>query len=181
MKSEVAGAADFSIVRYAQVWEDADVLLAGLDIRSGDTCLSIASAGDNALAMLARNPHRVVAIDLNPAQLACLELRVEAYRRLSHGELLELMGSRESRRRFEIYARCREGLSEDAKRFWDRRRGGIERGIGSVGKFERYFEIFRKAVMPLIHSRGMVDRLLAGGTLAERREFYRQCWDSARW
>src|SRR5437667_10051684 len=96
MKSEVQAAADFSMIRYAQVWEDADILLAGLEIRSGDTCLSIASAGDNALAMLAKNPHRVVAIDLNPAQLACREWRIEAYRRLSHEELLDSIGSRPS-------------------------------------------------------------------------------------
>jgi S-adenosylmethionine-diacylglycerol 3-amino-3-carboxypropyl transferase len=31
-------------------------LLAGLDVQSGDVCVSIASAGDNALALLARNP-----------------------------------------------------------------------------------------------------------------------------
>src|SRR5688500_5817596 len=134
MASEVEKSADFSMIRYAQVWEDADVLLEGLDIQSGDTCLAIASAGDNALARLARNPHRVVAIDLNPAQLACLELRVAAYRKLEHGELLELMGSRVSRRRGELYARCRAGLSEETRRFWDRRGREIWRGIGSAGK-----------------------------------------------
>ncbi len=181
MSSEVQRSADFSIIRYAQVWEDADVLLAGLNVQSGDTCLAIASAGDNALAMLARNPHRVVAIDLNSAQLACVELRVAAYRSLQHGELMELMGSRQSRRRQELYRRCRDGLSDDAKRFWDRRSAAISRGIGTAGKFERYFEIFRKAVIPLIHSRPTVDRLLRGGTLSHRRIFYREQWDTLRW
>ena len=55
MGSEVAAKADFTGIRYAQCWEDADVLLAGLDVKPGDTCLSIASAGDNALALLARS------------------------------------------------------------------------------------------------------------------------------
>ncbi len=54
MSSEAASHADFSAIRYAQCWEDADILLEGLGIRPGDTCLSIASAGDNSLAMLAR-------------------------------------------------------------------------------------------------------------------------------
>ena len=52
-RSEVEDRADFSHIRYAQVWEDADILLEGLNIQPGDVCLSIASAGDNALAMLA--------------------------------------------------------------------------------------------------------------------------------
>ncbi|MCP4042805.1 MAG: DUF3419 family protein, partial [Gammaproteobacteria bacterium] len=84
MSSEIESRADFSRIRYAQCWEDADILIQGLDIQPGDTCLSIASAGDNALAMLARNPQRVIALDLNPAQTACLELRVAAYRELQH-------------------------------------------------------------------------------------------------
>jgi S-adenosylmethionine-diacylglycerol 3-amino-3-carboxypropyl transferase len=80
MRSEAAMHADFTAVRYAQVWEDADVLLAGLDIQPGNVCVSIASAGDNALALLTKDPSRVIALDLSPAQLACLELRVAAYK-----------------------------------------------------------------------------------------------------
>src|SRR5437763_53270 len=50
MGSEVAARADFTGIRYAQCWEDADILLAGLDVQPGDVCLSIASAGDISLA-----------------------------------------------------------------------------------------------------------------------------------
>src|SRR5437764_11053298 len=107
MGTEVAARADFSGVRYAQCWEDADVLVAGLDVRPGDVCLSIASAGDNSLALLTRHPSRVIALDLSLAQLACLELRVAAYRVLSHPELLELIGSTPSTRRADLYRRCR--------------------------------------------------------------------------
>ena len=49
MQSEAASRADFSTIRYGQVWEDADVLLAGLDVQPGDVCLLIVLAGDNAL------------------------------------------------------------------------------------------------------------------------------------
>src|ERR1041384_7536931 len=82
VRSEAAERADFSAIRYAQVWEDADVLIEGLAIQPGDVCVSIASAGDNALALLTKDPSRVVALDLSPAQLACLELRVAAYKML---------------------------------------------------------------------------------------------------
>jgi S-adenosylmethionine-diacylglycerol 3-amino-3-carboxypropyl transferase len=84
---------DFSFIRYAQVWEDADVLLEALNIQPDDVCFSIASAGDNAMALLTQGPEKVVAVDLNPAQLACLELRVAAYRLLSYEELLALIGT----------------------------------------------------------------------------------------
>ena len=181
MRSEAAENADFSRIRYAQCWEDADVLLDALDIRPGDTCLSIASAGDNALALLTRDPKRVVAVDLSSAQLACLELRVAAYRELEHAELLELIGSRPSDDREALYQRCRPLLRRDARVFWDAHQEEVRRGIGSAGKFERYFATFRNRVLPLVHGRRRIERLLAGGDLETRREFYEREWDSWRW
>lgn len=181
MRSEAADRADFSDVRYAQVWEDADVLLAGLDVQPADVCLSIASAGDNALALLTRDPSRVVALDLSPAQLACLELRIAAYRTLTHPELLELIGSRASSRRGELYARCRVALSGTARTFWDARAGSIAAGIGSAGKFERYFALFRNRLLPLVARGEKVAELLRPKPVEERRRFYEARWDTWRW
>jgi S-adenosylmethionine-diacylglycerol 3-amino-3-carboxypropyl transferase len=181
MRSEAAGKADFSGVRYGQCWEDADILLEALDVQPGDTCVSIASAGDNSLALLAASPARVIALDLSPAQLACLELRVAAYRTLSHGEMLELLGSRPSHRRVALYERCRPALSQAVAQFWDARHQAVAAGIGSAGKFERYFALFRERVLPLIHSRRMVERLLAGGPQHAREQFYERQWNTLRW
>jgi len=168
-------------IRYAQCWEDADVLVEGLDVQPGETCLSIASAGDNALALLTQDPERVVAIDMSAAQLACLALRVAAYRCLEHGELLELIGSCSSTRRITLYDRCRPVLEEGPRRFWDAHPALIERGIGRVGRFEQYFRLFRRWVLPWIQSDDTVERLLEGGTLNERRAFYDEQWDQWRW
>lgn len=179
--ASIARRADFSEIRYAQCWEDADVLLAGLDVQPGDTCLSIASAGDNTLALLAQRPGRVIALDLSEAQLACLELRVAAYRALSHSELLELIGSRPSCQRLELYRRCRSQLSPATRSFWDVQHVAIEAGIGGAGKFERYFALFRRRVLPLVHSRARVRQLLRGGSAAARQEFYAHSWDTWRW
>lgn len=179
--TEAAAHADFSSVRYAQCWEDADVLVQALAPGPGHVCLSIASAGDNALALLSRPGVRVIAVDLNPAQLACLELRVAAYRELTHAELLELIGSRPGPHCPALYARCRKQLSPAALAFWDRHPAEIAAGIGSAGKFERYFKLFRTRIMPLIHSRQQVARLLAGGEQVQREEFYSRQWDTWRW
>ncbi|MGO8670808.1 MAG: DUF3419 family protein [Capsulimonadaceae bacterium] len=181
MRTEIAEHADFSIIRYAQCWEDAGVLLDGLDIRAGDVCVSIASAGENALAMVSRGPARVIALDLSAAQLACVELRVAAYRTLEHHELLELIGSRPSDRRGDLYRRCREKLSAGVRAFWDGHPAEITAGIGSAGKFERYFALFRTRILPLVHSRATVERLLRGGSPAEREEFYHRVWNNRRW
>lgn len=181
MSSEAAAQADFSILRYAQVWEDADVLLEALDIQAEDDCLSIASAGDNALAMLAKGPRTVIALDMNPAQLACLELRVAAFRHLEYREILELIGSAAGDRRPQLFAAIRSILSPAARRFWDSRPEAVAGGIGHAGKFENYFRIFRERVMPLVHSRRTIARLLEPMEPAARRRFYEEIWNSRRW
>lgn len=179
--SEAARHADFSVIRYAQCWEDADLLVDALNVQPGQVCLSIASAGDNALALLARKPARVIALDLNAAQLACLELRVAAYRDLSHDQLLKLIGSRPSEQRAALYQRCRPNLSAAVRDFWDARPEVIAAGIGGAGKFENYFTLFRERVLPLVHSQRRVEQLLHGGTRQARDRFYDDEWDTWRW
>lgn len=172
---------DLAPLRYAQCWEDADVLLRALDVRPEHTCLSIASGGDNTLAILSRRPRRVIAIDMNPAQIACLELRVAAYRTLAHRELLELVGSLPSSRREDLYRRCRPLLAAQSRSFWDSQPAAVQRGIGEAGNFERYLALFRTRILPCMHPAGHVERLLRGATPEERQEFYRREWDTRRW
>lgn len=182
MRSEAAEHADFrSVLRYAQCWEDADILLAGLNIQPGDTCLSVASAGDNTLSLLTAYPGRVIAIDLNPAQLAALELRVAGYRTLSHAELLELIGSRPSTRRADLYVKARRALTPQARHWWDAQPGAVRDGIGGAGKFESYLSLFRRWVLPLVHSRAMIASLLEPRTAEERINFYDTEWDTPIW
>jgi S-adenosylmethionine-diacylglycerol 3-amino-3-carboxypropyl transferase len=181
MRSEAAERADFSGIRYAQCWEDADVLLAALEPGPGKRCLSIASAGDNTLALLSRDPESVLGLDLSPAQLACLELRVAGYRELQHEELLALIGSVESDARPRLYQACRKHLSPDALAFWDERQDLIAAGIGSVGKFEHYFKLFRERVLALVHSGDRIEELLRPKPADRRRTFYDQKWNNLRW
>jgi S-adenosylmethionine-diacylglycerol 3-amino-3-carboxypropyl transferase len=93
MPSEIEQRTRFDQLRYAQCWEDADILLAALAVQPHHTCLSIASGGENTLALLSQSPQRVIAVDLSPAQIASLELKVAAFAHLSHGEMLVLLGS----------------------------------------------------------------------------------------
>lgn len=179
--SEIAARADFSIIRYAQCWEDADVLLKALDIRPGDVCFSVGSGGENTLSMLAQEPSEVVAVDLSPAQVACLEIKAAGFRELSYGELLELVGLRASSRQQELYTRVRVLLSPSSRAYWDANPGVLERGLVSAGKFERYLALFREWILPLIHSRRRVDDLFESRSPAERRRFYFERWDNWRW
>lgn len=172
---------DAGFIRYAQCWEDADVLLEALGPQAGGTCLSIVSGGENTLSLLTLDPSRVVAVDANGAQLACLRLKMAAFRCLTHPELLELIGSRASSRRWELYRKCRGELPRECREFWDHRADDIRRGLGSVGKFERYLDFMRNTILRWALSRRTVDRVLEGGTPVEIGRFYDEQVDQWRW
>ncbi|MCU0633637.1 MAG: BtaA family protein [Gemmatimonadaceae bacterium] len=179
--TEVAARAGFTDLRYAQCWEDADVLSRALVVGPSHTVLSVASAGDNTLALLADDPDRVIAVDLSAAQLAALSLRMAAYATLQHDELLELMGSRPSRRRRELYARCRSRLPAEARAWWDAHPAAVHMGIGAAGRFERYFALFRRWILPLVHSRSTRGALLSPRPSDARARFHDDVWDTRRW
>jgi S-adenosylmethionine-diacylglycerol 3-amino-3-carboxypropyl transferase len=170
----------FSYIRYANCWEDAEILLEALQPGPGKRFLSIASAGDNSLALLASGAE-VVAADLNPSQLACVELRREAIRRLDLSTCLQLLGIEPCMDRMDIFASLRGGMSAPARRFWDENRGLIDSGSIHAGKFERYFHLFRRRIVPLIHSRKRVAALLTEKTREERLAFYNGRWANWRW
>lgn len=180
--SEIAGKANFDHIRYAQLWEDADVLCAALPQAPGKTLVSICSAGDNALAMLTLDPARVVVVDLSPAQIACLYLRIGAYRALSHAEFLELMGSRPSSQRSALLDRAIANLDPETRAFWGELRDDVVAyGAGGVGKFERYFRFFRTKLLPLVHSKKTLDDIFVSRPKPERQEFLDKRFNTWRW
>lgn len=182
MRSEIEGKADFEQIRYAQLWEDADVLNGALGHRPSARLVSICSAGDNALAMLLLDPERVIAIDLSAAQVACLHLRIAMLRRLDHGEFLELMGSRPSERRASLLDRASADLPERDRSFWRLQKDAVvAHGLGGIGKFERYFRLFRQVFLPLVHSRKTVADVFRSRPRPEREAFMRERWNSWRW
>lgn len=184
--TEIAAKARFETIRYAQLWEDADCLLLGLAEGraplSGATLVSICSAGDNALAMLTLDPARVVAVDLSAAQIECLKIRMAAWRTLDHAALLELMGSRPSGRRAALLGRVATRLPEASQVFWAPLKRDVEAfGLGGVGRFERYFRIFRRVVLPLVHGRATVEAVFEPRSPEERLRFLEEEWNTWRW
>lgn len=180
--SEIAAKASFEDIRYAQLWEDADVLLAAMPQASGATLVSICSAGDNALSLLTLDPARVVALDLSRAQISCLKLRVAAYRALSHEAFLVLMGARAGDRAA-AFDRVAARLDPDDGAFWRTRRAdALAYGVGGVGKFERYFRVMREKLLPFVHSRATIDAVFEPrADRAARRRFLDERWNNWRW
>lgn len=181
IKSEVEDYAKFDIIRYAQVWEDAEILIEALDIKPTDNVLSIASAGENALSLLIKNPKNVYAIDLNENQIFCTELKKIAYKYLDYDECMELIGVFDSDRRIDLYKTIEKYLSKNTQDYFENNINVIHRGIIHCGKFENYFHIFGQKVLPLIHSKKVRQQLLEKKTKEERYNFYNKKWNNNRW
>ncbi|MGM0601087.1 MAG: DUF3419 family protein, partial [Candidatus Rifleibacteriota bacterium] len=60
---------------YSNVWEDPELNRLSLKCEPGQNILSITSGGCNSLCLLLEDPKKLISIDLNPAQLAMLELK----------------------------------------------------------------------------------------------------------
>jgi len=168
-------------IRYANCWEDADVLLQGLDVQPSDRVLSIASAGDNSFSLLAQNPEIVVAVDINPVQLNLVELKKAAFKALNYEEFLAFLGFETSSNRKELFERVSEHLSEGQKMFWSGRLEEIEGGIIYAGKFEKYFKLFRTKILRLIHTKKRINRLFEEKTAEEQIKFFNSRWNNLRW
>ncbi|MEE2786230.1 MAG: DUF3419 family protein [Myxococcota bacterium] len=143
LRSEIAEKMSLDQVRYAQVWEDHALLEEGLQIDENDDVLSICSAGCNALALLLQGPKTVTAVDMNPAQIALLELKLASISELTYDGFTQLIGVCSSTDRRELYGTVRVVLSPMARRFWDEHLNHIETGVIHCGRLESYFRRFQ--------------------------------------
>ncbi len=174
-------------IRYANCWEDADVLLAALQIKSNDRVLSIGSAGDNSFSLLLHNPELVVAVDINKVQLNLIELKKAAIKALSHKEFLLFIGFSgglhltKNPGRLELFKKVTPFLSDELTHFWSNRVDLIESGIIYQGKFERYLLKFSHSILPWIHSKKRVQKLFEIESESERIAFFNQEWNTWRW
>lgn len=186
LASEVAQVADFSRIRYSQGWEDPRCLERALRITDQSVVLSIAAAGDNSFALLLmgeQGPHRVVSVDMNPAQCALVELKRAAIRTLDYDTLLRFLGVTPSvGTRSSLYTIVRSELPDPARTFWDAHPELITAGIIHVGRLESFFRTFRTVVLPVLHRRRTVDQLLmTRRDPAERAIFWDEQFAHRRW
>lgn len=168
-------------IRYANCWEDADLLLEGLKIEKGNKILSIGSAGDNSFFLLTKEPDLVVAVDVNKVQLNLIELKKACFKALDHSEMLCFLGFNESEDRLDYWEKVKFYLSEDSRVFWEGKKDQLQKGIIYQGKFENYFGYFRKYLLPLIHSKKRIDELFREKSADAQKEFFDQVWNNRRW
>ena len=168
-------------ISYSQCWEDPRLVEEALKINSDDDVLSIASGGDNSLALLLANPRTLTAIDFNPAQIHLVELKMTAMKCLDYQNFVRFVGARPCEDRLRTFQDLIPNLSVLTADFWLRNLADVRNGIIGCGRFERYLNTFRRFVLPLIHDRHVVNKLLSASTLEQQRQVYRAMWNTRSW
>ena len=141
----------------------------------GGRVLSIASAGDMPLSLLAMGADAVTAVDIDEGQLCLAQLKLATALRLDPPEAARFLGflpAPEERRRA-WYAAVRPALSAPARAWWDARSKGLERGAIWLGSYERFVGRIRSLIGPWLRPR-VAALLEAPDLAAQERAFERR-------
>lgn len=171
-----------SIIPFSNVWEDAEVVCDALRLKAKNgRLLSAGATGDQVFALLTLDPYEIVAVERESSQLACLELRMAAYRDLNYASMLAFLGITPSTNRNVIYAQLRRDLTDATAYFWDQHPKAIEEGIIHSGRMEKKMRFFAQSVLPWIHRRSTLSELLQLDDPQNQISFYEKRWDSFFW
>lgn len=170
----------FNTLNYSSCNEDGLAELQALAISPSDSVCCITGSGDRALHLLLGDPSHILAFDLNPTQNFLLELKLAAIHDLDYSEYAQFLGLHPGpQSRWERYRALRPQLSPEAARWFDSRRGMIERGILYEGRWERYF---RMSSSQLRFFRGeKIRQLFEFDDLEKQRHFVHEEWNTWDW
>lgn len=164
---------------YNTCWEDPAVDRQALRIGPDDHVLVIASAGCNALDYLLDEPAAVSAVDMNPRQIALLELKLAGIRTLAFEDFFALFGDGRHPAFQALYrTRLRPQLGPFAREYWDGRGhvfaaaadapGGLY-FHGLSGKVARAFHAYLK-LRPAL--RQGIEAMLRADSLDDQRAIF---------
>jgi S-adenosylmethionine-diacylglycerol 3-amino-3-carboxypropyl transferase len=108
---------------YPQIWEDPVVDLAALELEPEHRVVTIASGGCNALSYMTARPHSITAIDLNPAHVALVKLKLAAARHLlTYDQFRRFFADADSHANTALYrSQLRPHLDPQTRRYWEKR------------------------------------------------------------
>jgi S-adenosylmethionine-diacylglycerol 3-amino-3-carboxypropyl transferase len=172
----------FSNLVYPQIWEDPLVDLEALQLTPETSVITIASGGCNVLSYSTAGPAQITAVDINPAHVALLKLKLAAARHLPDYEtFFRFFGAADCRANVQVYQQhILPHLDSTTAQYWQaryglRRRRRIRRFAGNfyrcglLGNF-----IGASHLVARIHGKNPRALLTAGSLDEQRRLFERE-------
>ncbi len=163
---------------YAQIWEDPDVDTEALAIGPASRVVAIASGGCNVMSYLVAGPLRLDAVDLNPAHVALLKLKLAAAAHLPHYEAFRaFFADADSTGNLQLYRRfVAPHLEPEVRGYWEgrnlsgrRRIGMFRRNLYTHGLLGRTIQLGH--LVCRLHGK-RPQRVLEARDLAEQRRLF---------
>lgn len=167
------------IYNFGMSQEDEQSELAALGAVEDARVLSICSAGEMPLSLLALGAGRVHAIDVNANQLHLAQLKRAALARLERGAAIRLLGYlpasvHERRRHFE---RLADALPAASRAFWRGHTEELGGGVIWAGRYERY--VRRLVSLLNLVLRRRIEGLFECTSLAQQEAYFGRRFDTA--
>ncbi len=166
---------------FNQTWEDPAVDAQALAPGADDVVFTIASAGDNVLAYALAGAGKIYAIDLNPAQIHLLNLKIAAIQHLDYPDYWHLFSLAPASRAGAIYLDLlRSRLDLDTRLYWDANLGMLGRGLYRAGLFGHALWLLR-AGLSILCGRRALERYFEIESIDEQAGFYARRIHSRWW
>ncbi|MDE7264089.1 MAG: BtaA family protein [Anaeroplasmataceae bacterium] len=135
--------------------------------------LSIASALDNSLAFLENDEVEVLAVDSNLSQVYLSNLKITAIRLLSYKEFLIFLGF-QAGDSVKLYGTIKDHLDPHTREYFDSRPFLIKNKLIHAGRFEHYFHLFKRRILPLVASKKRIQQFMSCTSLEEQVKQYKK-------
>lgn len=163
---------------YPQIWEDPAVDMKAMAIEPHHHIVTISSGGCNALSYLTANPAKVTAVDLSPAHVALVNLKLAGLRHLPDWtSFYRFFGEANAPSNLHDYAEfLRDELDGETRKYWESR---LPTGQMRLSRFAN--NLYAKGALGKFIGLGHVFARLAGvrlgdylhcKTLVEQRRFF---------
>jgi S-adenosylmethionine-diacylglycerol 3-amino-3-carboxypropyl transferase len=152
-------------------WEDPAVDRQVLAITPDDILVTIASAGDNVLAIALDGPKQIFAVDLNPTQIFLLQIKIVAAQHLNYEDFWRLFSLDPVPGISETYHVLRSHLGPDARYFWDTHLSLFQKGLYRAGIFGLTLWL-QRIYLRMVCGRNVLEQFFKTSSLTEQAEFY---------
>lgn len=154
----------FNGLVYPQIWEDPVVDMAAMEIEPHHHVVAISSGGCNVLSYLTADPARITTVDLSPAHVALVKLKIVGLKHLPDWRsFYRFFGEARSRQNVaDYFTYLRDGLDDDTRAYWEKR---FLTGRKRISRFSR--NIYRKGVLGRFIGAGHLMARLGGRRLTD--------------
>jgi len=176
IKSVIDKSFSREIINYSMVWEDPNLLIQSLPSLQRTNILTISSAGDNALSLLAKPHSNVTAVDMSEPQNHLLRLKKILIQNVTHAEYLNFFGYQKvsENERIRIYDSIKSKLEPSCKEYWNAQVNLIKSGIIHCGRLESYFNKFQEHGIQKIFSQEDLKLLIENSDLGIQRSIIKE-------